>query len=60
MTSEEFGFTSSSLIKQIVTLGGDPHQLKDLLPKEVIKLLIHHRDKKQGAFATAPSDPPQN
>jgi pantetheine-phosphate adenylyltransferase len=60
MTSEEFGFTSSSLIKQIVTLGGDPHQLKELLPKEVIKLLIHHRDKKQGAFATAPSDHPQN
>ena len=35
MTSEEFGFTSSSLIKQIVSLGGNPHQLSGLLPARV-------------------------
>jgi pantetheine-phosphate adenylyltransferase len=40
MTSEEFGFTSSSLIKQIVTMGGNADQLGSLLPKAVIKRLI--------------------
>jgi pantetheine-phosphate adenylyltransferase len=57
MTREEFGFTSSSLIKQIVTLGGDPRQLRELLPAPVIKRLIHYRDKKIGAFATPPNEP---
>src|SRR4051812_4511340 len=46
MTREEFGFTSSSLIKQIVPLGGDPNQLKELLPAPVIKRLIHYRDNR--------------
>ena len=57
MTREEFGFTSSSLIKQIVTLGGDPRKLKELLPAPVIKRLIYYRDKKIGAFATPPKEP---
>jgi len=56
MTAEEFGFTSSSLIKQIVTLGGDPHQLKDLLPPQVITSLIHYRDHKIGPFAKQPTE----
>jgi pantetheine-phosphate adenylyltransferase len=56
MTREEFGFTSSSLIKQIVTLGGDPHQLKDLLPEKVIEQLIEYRDKGLGIFGKAPRD----
>jgi pantetheine-phosphate adenylyltransferase len=56
MTREEFGFTSSSLIKQIVTLGGDPRRLHDLLPKPVIDRLIFYRDRKLGAFATTPRD----
>jgi pantetheine-phosphate adenylyltransferase len=56
MTREEFGFTSSSLIKQIVTLGGNPHQLKDLLPERVIERLIYYRAKKLGPFAHQPSD----
>ena len=57
MTREEFGFTSSSLIKQIVTLGGDPNQLNELLPAPVIKRLIYYRDRKIGAFATPPKEP---
>lgn len=57
MTREEFGFTSSSLIKQIVTLGGDPHQLRDLLPPIVIKLLVDYRRRKLGPFARAPREP---
>ena len=56
MTREEFGFTSSSLIKQIVTLGGDPRRLHDLLPKPVIDRLIFYRDRKLGAFAVTPID----
>jgi len=43
-----------------VTLGGDPHKLSELLPKEVIKLLIHYRDHKWGSFATPPTDVPNN
>ncbi len=57
MTREEFGFTSSSLIKQIVTLGGDPNQLNELLPAPVIKRLIYYRDNKIGAFAIPPKEP---
>jgi pantetheine-phosphate adenylyltransferase len=56
MTREEFGFTSSSLIKQIVTLGGDPHSLSELLPARVIERLIHYRDKKLGPFGRTPRD----
>jgi pantetheine-phosphate adenylyltransferase len=40
MTSEDFGFTSSSLIKQIVTMGGHADQLRSLLPKIVIERLF--------------------
>ncbi len=57
MTREEFGFTSSSLIKQIVTLGGHPRQLKELLPAMVIKRLIYYRDKGLGGFGEVPREP---
>src|SRR5262249_27567808 len=50
MTREEFGFTSSSLIKQIVTMGGSAHQLKELLPPQVIARLHHYATKKEGPF----------
>jgi pantetheine-phosphate adenylyltransferase len=56
MTREEFGFTSSSLIKQIVTLGGDPHKLSELLPPIVIDRLIYYRDRKLGPFGKTPRD----
>src|SRR3954468_6670338 len=56
MTREEFGFTSSSLIKQIVTLRGAPRQLKELLPQPVIQRLVHYRDLGLGAFAGQPKD----
>jgi pantetheine-phosphate adenylyltransferase len=54
MTAEEFGFTSSSLIKQIVILGGNPHQLKSVLPRQVIDRLIYYRENKLGPFGTKP------
>jgi pantetheine-phosphate adenylyltransferase len=56
MTREEFGFTSSSLIKQIVTLGGNPHQLRELLPRIVIDRLVEYRAKKLGPFGRTPQD----
>jgi pantetheine-phosphate adenylyltransferase len=56
MTREEFGFTSSSLIKQIVTLGGDPRQLKELLPPSVIDRLIHYKQQGKGAFGRLPRE----
>jgi len=56
MTREDFGYTSSSLIKQIVTLGGDPRRMKGMLPKSVIDRLIYYRDRKLGAFAKTPTD----
>ena len=56
MTREEFGFTSSSLIKQIVTLGGDPHTLHELLPAPVIERLIEYRRRKLGPFGRTPRD----
>jgi hypothetical protein len=56
MTREEFGFTSSSLIKQIVTLGGNPHQLRELLPERVIDRLIQYSKKGLGPFGKKPSD----
>jgi len=59
MTREEFGFTSSSLIKQIVTLGGDPHKLSELLPARVIERLLYYRKNKLGPFGQTPREPPQ-
>lgn len=57
MTREEFGFTSSSLIKQIITLGGQPHQLEGLLPPQVIKRLERYRKRKAGPFGATPREP---
>jgi len=51
MTSEQFGFTSSSLIKQIVALGGDPGQLTSILPAIVIEKLRTYAAQKFGPFA---------
>jgi len=43
MTNEKFGFTSSSLIRQIAALGGDLNKLTTLLPANVIAELEHRR-----------------
>lgn len=56
MPREEFGYTSSTIIKEIVTMGGDPHQLKELLPKIVMERLDYYRAHKLGAFGQAPRD----
>ena len=54
MTNERFGFTSSSLIRQIASLGGDLDNLSTLLPPGVITHLREYRDKKVGPFREPP------
>jgi pantetheine-phosphate adenylyltransferase len=56
MTSEQFGFTSSSLIKQVVGFGGDPQDFSRLLPKLVIQKLKEYHAKKIGPFRDLPAD----
>jgi len=56
MTSEHYGFTSSSLIKQIVGFGGDPQGLAQLLPPIVVDRLKYYHDHKLGIFARDPRD----
>ena len=56
MTNERFGFTSSSLIRQIAGLGGDLENLSALLPPAVITLLREYRDKKIGPFREPHAD----
>jgi pantetheine-phosphate adenylyltransferase len=40
MTGEQYALTSSSLIRQVVTLGGDVRQLRAVIPGSIIKLLL--------------------
>ncbi|MCC7351749.1 MAG: pantetheine-phosphate adenylyltransferase [Phycisphaerales bacterium] len=57
MTSDHHALTSSSLIRQIVALGGDVRKLTGLLPKIVIKRLLE-KQKSSPGLATAISDVP--
>ena len=54
MTNEKFGFTSSSLIRQIAALGGDLANLGGLLPPLVIERLQAYRKARKGPFSTMP------
>ncbi len=56
MTNERFGFTSSSLIRQIAAMGGELDNLNGLLPVLVIERLKEYRDRKIGPFAHEPPD----
>jgi pantetheine-phosphate adenylyltransferase len=53
MTGDQFALTSSSLIRQIVALGGNISQLQGLLPDLVVRRL---RDK-QKHLASLPAEP---
>ena len=57
MTGDQYALTSSSLIRQIVFLGGDVGQLSGLLPASVVDRL---REKQQapGFRSTEPDTPP--
>jgi pantetheine-phosphate adenylyltransferase len=45
MTSEEYGFTSSTLIREVAALGGD---ISKLIPKSVYERLRQHLGKVRG------------
>ena len=57
MTGDQYALTSSSLIRQVVTLGGDVRTLADLVPPIVVQKLL---DKQASGTlpGTRPSDPP--
>ncbi len=58
MTGDQFALTSSSLIRQIVALGGDLKQLSALLPAPVIKRLREKRQKGELGMNADPDVPP--
>lgn len=57
MTGDQFALTSSSLIRQVVALGGDVNSLTGILPDLVVKLLQkkqrEHRLERSGPDAPA-------
>jgi pantetheine-phosphate adenylyltransferase len=53
MTGDQYALTSSSLIRQVVSLGGDIRKLKGLLPELVIERLRLLRPR----LARLPVDP---
>jgi len=57
MTGEQYALTSSSLIRQVVTLGGDVRQLASIVPAPIIRML--QKRQKNGEFArdTRPDAP---
>jgi pantetheine-phosphate adenylyltransferase len=56
MAGDQFALTSSSLIRQVVALGGDIRQLKSILPEVVIERLRekHGKHRRQKAEPDAP------
>lgn len=54
MTGEQYALTSSSLIRQVVSLGGDVRQLSAVLPKNVLRRVI----QKQPQVLVKTSDAP--
>src|SRR3954463_14673894 len=56
MTGEQYALTSSSLIRQIVALGGDVSQLSPLLPELVVEKL-REKQRKHGFEAPEPDAP---
>src|SRR4051812_272646 len=57
MTGDQFALTSSSLIRQIVALGGDVGQLSGILPASVVDRL-REKQKAPGFRSTEPDPPP--
>jgi len=55
MTGEQYALTSSSLIRQVVSLGGDVRKLSAVLPKDVLRRLI----EKQPQVLVKTPDAPQ-
>jgi pantetheine-phosphate adenylyltransferase len=54
MTGDQYALTSSSLIRQVVSLGGDVRQLSAVLPEIVVERLV----QKQPQFLSRTPDAP--
>ncbi len=57
MTGDQFALTSSSLIRQVVSLGGDVRLLSSLLPPVVIHRLLEKQRRGSLAISTTPDAP---
>jgi pantetheine-phosphate adenylyltransferase len=57
MTGDQYALTSSSLIRQVVSLGGDVRQLRGVLPQPVIDRLRAIQQRARAA-ARGPDTPP--
>ncbi len=58
MTGDEYALTSSSLIRQVVALGGEVNKLSTILPKIVVDKL--RSKQKAGIVSKGPPDAPSN
>jgi phosphopantetheine adenylyltransferase len=56
MTGDQYALTSSSLIRQVVSLGGDVEQLRAVLPAIVVRLL--KEKQKRGGLGRSEPDAP--
>jgi pantetheine-phosphate adenylyltransferase len=57
MTGDQFALTSSSLIRQIVSLGGNVRQLEGLLPELVVERLVEIQKQYQTKVPPQPDAP---
>ena len=57
MTGDQYALTSSSLIRQVVSLGGDVRQLRGVLPGIVIEKLV--AVQKSRKFSAGRDDAPE-
>jgi pantetheine-phosphate adenylyltransferase len=57
MTGDQYALTSSSLIRQVVTLGGDVRQLRSVVPEAIINRLLEKQQRGQIALETRPDAP---
>jgi pantetheine-phosphate adenylyltransferase len=57
MAGDQYALTSSSLIRQVVALGGDVRQLKAILPDLVVEKL-REKQKRQMLQSPEPDAPP--
>lgn len=58
MTGDQYALTSSSLIRQVVSLGGDVRSLAGVLPAVVIDRLIETQKSRGGQLAPEADPPP--
>jgi pantetheine-phosphate adenylyltransferase len=56
MTGDQYALTSSSLIRQVVSLGGDVEQLRAVLPASVVRLL--KEKQRRGGIGRSEPDAP--